>query len=92
MNYVQGTIRQSLFFNEENSYSVLKVEINDTNDPSLLFFEPTIVVCGFFPKLETGVNYKFFGTVKSHPKYGIQYNAMRYERQIDNTREGIIDY
>ena len=92
MNYVEGTIRQSLFFNEENSYSVLKVEITDTNEPSLLFFEPTIVICGFFPKLESGCKYKFFGTVKSHPKYGVQYNATRYERQIDNTREGVIDY
>lgn len=92
MNYVEGTLRQTLFFNEENGYSALKLEIADTTEPELLFHEPTIVICGFFPKLDTGTVYRFFGTLAHHPRYGLQYNAERYERKVDNTRDGIVDY
>ncbi|HRY78252.1 MAG TPA: ATP-dependent RecD-like DNA helicase [Candidatus Izemoplasmatales bacterium] len=92
MNYLEGILKSTLFFNEENGYSVLKVEITDTTENNLLYFEPTIVVCGFFPPLETGVKYRFFGEMKDHPKYGTQYSAVRYERQMDHSRDGLIDY
>ncbi len=92
MDYIEGALKQYLFYNEENSYSVIKVEISDTTEKDLAYYEPTIVVCGFFPKLETTVKYRFYGAVKSHPRYGTQYAAERYERLIDNTRAGIVDY
>ncbi|MFA5005988.1 MAG: ATP-dependent RecD-like DNA helicase [Candidatus Izemoplasmatales bacterium] len=92
MEHVEGVIRQYLFFNEENSYSVLKVELTDTSEKSLAYYEPTIVVCGFFPKLETAVKYRFYGAVTDHPRYGKQYAAERFERIVDNTRAGLVDY
>jgi len=92
MEHVEGILKQYLFFNEENSYSVVKVELTDTSEKSLAYYEPTIVVCGFFPKLETSVKYRFYGAVKSHPRYGTQYAAERCERIVDNTRAGLVDY
>ena len=92
MEHVEGIIKQYLFYNEENSYSVLKVELTDTSEKSLAYYEPTIVVCGFFPKLETQVKYRFYGKVTSHPRFGTQYAAERFERIVDNTRAGLIDY
>jgi exodeoxyribonuclease V alpha subunit len=68
------------------------VEITDTTEKNLLYGEPTIIICGFFPKLETGVRYRFFGELKSHPKFGMQYNAQKYERIMESTKDGIIDY
>jgi exodeoxyribonuclease V alpha subunit len=92
MNYVEGILKTYLFFNETNAYSVLKIEITDTTEPDLVFYEPTIIICGFFPKLEPISKYRFYGKIKSHPKYGTQYDAERYERVMDNTFEGLIDY
>lgn len=92
MTYVEGTIKRYLFYSEENSYSVIKVEIQDTNDPELIRYEPTIVVCGFFPKLDLHASYKFKGEIAYHKTYGLQFNAKTFERYIDETYDGIIDY
>ena len=92
MTYIEGVIKRYLFYSEENSYSVIKVLINDTNDPNLTRYEPTMTVCGFFPKLDTHSNYRFTGKVTHHSTYGLQFNATTFERVIDQTYEGIIDY
>ncbi|MBU1144899.1 MAG: ATP-dependent RecD-like DNA helicase [Firmicutes bacterium] len=92
MNYIEGLIKQYLFYSDDSSYSVIKVEIIDTNELDLLHFEPTVIVCGFFPRLDALHRYRFFGEVTNHPKYGVQYNANRFERLMEKTREGIIDY
>jgi len=92
LNYIEGILKNYLFYNETNAYSVLKIEISDTNEPNLVFYEPTIIVCGFFPKLDQAYKYRFYGKIKSHPKYGTQYDADRYEKIMDNTYEGLIDY
>jgi exodeoxyribonuclease V alpha subunit len=92
MSYIEGNIQRYLFYSEDTSYSVIKVKITDTDDVDVVHFEPTIIVCGFFPKLEHSVNYRFYGEVTNHPKYGIQYNANRFERMVDNTFEGLLDY
>ena len=92
MNYIEGIIKSYLFYNDDNAYSVIKIEITDTTEPDLDFYEPTIIICGFFPKLEMSTKYRFYGKLKSHPKYGTQYDANRYEKIMDNTYEGLIDY
>jgi len=92
MSYVDGSIDRYLFFNEENSYSVIKIRIVDTDEIELVHFEPTIIVCGFFPKLDKVTNYRFHGTLTHHNKYGIQYNAQSFESIMDNTFTGLVDY
>jgi exodeoxyribonuclease V alpha subunit len=92
MPHVEGLIRSYLFFNEENGYSVIKLEIIDTDEPNLLYHEPTVVISGFFPRLETGIRYRFDGEFVDHPKYGTQYKAARFERIMENTKEGIVEY
>jgi exodeoxyribonuclease V alpha subunit len=87
-----GSINRYLFFNTDNSYSVIKVNIQDTDETELTFFEPTIIVCGFFPKLDKHVNYKFQGEISHHNKYGIQYLASSFERVMDNSYMGLVDY
>lgn len=92
MSYIDASIKRYLFFNEENSYSVIKVKILDTDETELTYFEPTIIICGFFPKLDKNTNYRFKGNITNHEKYGIQYNADNFERIIDNTYNGLVDY
>ncbi|MBI9009819.1 MAG: ATP-dependent RecD-like DNA helicase [Tenericutes bacterium] len=92
MSYIDGSINRYLFYNEENSYSVIKIKIVDTDETELTYYEPTIVVCGFFPKLDKHSNYRFMGSVTHHDKYGIQYLASSFERVMDNTYSGLVDY
>lgn len=92
MSYLEGDLLQVLFYNEENSYSVVKIEQLDTDEPLLLYKEPTVIVCGFFPRLEKGSRYKFYGSIKEHPKYGRQFDATKFERVIDYSKDGLIDY
>jgi len=92
MSYVDGSIERYLFFNEDNSYSVIKIRITDTDEIELTHFEPTIIVCGFFPKLDKVSNYRFHGSLAHHNKYGIQYNAHSFESIMDNTYTGLVDY
>ncbi len=92
MAFVEGSLKRYLFYSEDTSYSVIKLKISDTDDPDIVHFEPTIIVCGFFPKLEHDINYRFYGEITNHPKYGIQYAAERFERMVDNTYEGLLDY
>lgn len=92
MSYVDGSISRYLFYNEENSYSVIKIKIVDTDEIELTHYEPTIIVCGFFPKLDNFTNYRFHGSITHHNKYGMQYNATSFERIVDNTYMGLVDY
>lgn len=92
MSYIEGEIKQVLFYNDDNNYSVLKLDIIDTDVQEIIYKEPTIIICGFFPHLDKGQRYRFFGELKNHPKYGLQYDASRFERIMDNSREGLIDY
>ncbi len=92
MSYIEGEVRQVLFYNDENNYSVLKLDIIDTDLQEIIYKEPTIIICGFFPHLDKGQRYRFFGELKNHPKYGLQYDASRFERIMDNSKEGLIDY
>lgn len=92
MSYIEGEIKQILFYNDENSYSVIKLDMIDTDELEVVYKEPTMIICGFFPHLDKFQKYRFFGQLKQHPKYGLQYDATRFERVMDNSKEGLIDY
>ena len=92
MSYIDGSINKYLFYNDDNSYSVIKIKIIDTDETELAYFEPTIIVCGFFPMLDKHTNYRFKGELSHHNKYGTQYNAKTFERIVDNTAIGLVDY
>ncbi len=91
MPFVEGSLSQYLFYNEESAYSVLKIEIIDTDDPRIARYEPTIVVCGFFPRLDMHQSYRFHGELAEHPKYGLQFNAQSFE-SAQKTVSGLVDY
>lgn len=92
MSFIEGELTKYIFYSEDTSYSVLKIDVSNTNDPELIRFEPTLTVCGFFPKLKEHMKYKFIGELTYHKTYGIQFNAKQFELIIDENYEGIIDY
>ncbi|WP_044896222.1 ATP-dependent RecD-like DNA helicase [Bacillus alveayuensis] len=87
--YLKGIIRHIVFQNEENFFTVLNVKVEETNED---FSEKQITVTGYFPLLNVNETYIFFGQKKNHPKFGLQFQAEAYQKELPTTKEGVIQY
>lgn len=87
--FLRGVIKHVVFQNEQNFYTVLKVKIEETNEH---FDQSQITVTGYFPFLHVNESYTFFGVKKHHPKFGLQFHAERFKKEIPTTKEGVIQY
>ncbi|MBS2969806.1 ATP-dependent RecD-like DNA helicase [Metabacillus sp. KIGAM252] len=87
--FVKAVIRAVIFHNEQNLYTVLKAKLLESN---LEFDEKEITVTGYFPLLAEEETYLFYGVVKHHPKFGMQFQTDHFRKDIPNTEEGIIQY
>ncbi|MHA8110002.1 SF1B family DNA helicase RecD2 [Lactobacillaceae bacterium Melli_B4] len=84
-----GTIRAVFFENPDNFYKVLSVQIKEANFD---WSGEDIVVVGNFGEVDTDKEYRFFGQLVEHPKYGQQFRADRYESNTPTTSKGLIAY
>lgn len=87
--FVKGKILAVIYHNESNHYNVLKVKVEKTSET---FEDKTVSVTGYFPALQEEDTYTFFGESKVHPKFGHQFHAARFQKEIPTTKEGIIHY
>lgn len=87
--FIKGKIITTIFHNEENLYTVVRVRVEETNTD---FSAKEIVITGYFPKMYEEELYIFYGDFQEHPRYGLQFNATHYRKEIPNTREGVIQY
>lgn len=87
-SFIKGTIIRILFQNTDNFYTVLKAEVIDSNED----FEEEATVIGYFPQIAEGDTYVFKGRIVSHPKYGKQLSAETFEKDLPQTKDGIIHY
>ncbi len=95
MEYIQGVIRNLTFYNEDNGYAIVKIHVTDTNIKRGLFddsIDDSFTVTGYFPKPTKGEEYRFFGDVTFHERYGEQFSAKSYEKTEYINIEGLIDY
>lgn len=91
--FVKGMYLQTIFFNESNSYHVGRIQILETNQPEFRDKVGTsLMVVGFFPILAEDEEYRFFGTVVTHEKYGMQYQVTSYQSELPEGRAGVISY
>ncbi|UTH13038.1 SF1B family DNA helicase RecD2 [Macrococcus equipercicus] len=86
--FVKGTITRILFQNADNFYTVLKAEVIDSNED----FEEEVTVTGYFPQIAEGDTYTFTGRTVTHPKYGKQLTADKFEKEMPQTKDGVIHY
>lgn len=86
--YFTGTIDRIIFENPANFYRILLLEIDETNAD---FDDIEIIVTGTMADVIEGENYRFYGQVVTHPKYGQQLQITRYERSKP-TATGLIKY
>ncbi|MCR2820493.1 SF1B family DNA helicase RecD2 [Lederbergia panacisoli] len=87
--YIKGRHLVTIFHNEQNFYSVIRVRVVGTNVDHK---EKEAVVTGFFPKLHEQETYIFYGQFKDHPKFGLQFNADHFKKEMPQTKQGVVTY
>lgn len=87
--FVKGKHLVTIFHNEQNLYTVLRIRVEETND---LYDEKEAVITGYFPKIHDQETYTFFGEFKEHPKFGLQFHASHFRKDIPQTKQGVITY
>lgn len=83
MDTIRGKVKNYVFHNEENSYSIARV-IAENNQ--------TITVVGYFPMLSEDIDYLFFGTWVKHATYGEQFKVESFKKSEEQTTGGLISY
>ena len=80
---IDGTILQTIFTNEENGYTVLRLVTNDGE---------VVTVVGTIPCAAAGENLIIRGRWVNHPTHGTQVQAEEIERHLPTTESDIISY
>jgi len=86
---VKGEPVRIVFQNSENGYTVMIVKIDETNEP---INEKEITMVGFFPAVHLYETYQFAGKLKTHPRYGQQYEVENYRKLLPKSKSGVISY
>jgi exodeoxyribonuclease V alpha subunit len=87
--YIKGKHLVTIFHNEQNLYSVLRIRVEETNDQ---YEDKEAVVTGYFPKMYEQETYIFYGELKDHPKFGVQFQANHFRKDIPQTKQGVVNY
>ena len=81
--YIQGTVSAVIYQNEENGYTVLRLDVGD---------EGAITVVGCMPGVAPGEGISVQGTWARHTSYGEQFKAETVERRLPAGTKAIYDY
>lgn len=81
-NRLRGSVVRITFRNEENGYTVAKVQCPD-------FGNNEITVIGNFPSIDVGEMGEFYGEWVQDPQYGRQFSASRIDFIVPTTPRGI---
>lgn len=80
---ISGTVRAVIFHNEENGYTVLRMEVRDGDD---------LTVVGCVPYAAPGERIEVGGEYTVHPQYGEQLSAQWSRRELPSDYDGIYEY
>jgi exodeoxyribonuclease V alpha subunit len=81
MEILQGIVKDITFRNEENGFTVLKLEVPGTAVP--------VLCVGAMPAVEPGETLKVTGEYQMHAKFGSQFAVSSFEAVRPMTLEGI---
>ncbi|MFC2084853.1 ATP-dependent RecD-like DNA helicase [Bacteroidota bacterium] len=79
MTIINGIVKNYIYYNDENGYSVIK-------------FEDKTIVVGILPKFVNGDNLELSGKWTNHPKFGKQFKVENYKVIYPTNETGIIKY
>jgi exodeoxyribonuclease V alpha subunit len=83
-SYLEGVVERIVFANEENGYSVLRLQAVGKKD--------WVTVVGNLPSLTCGETLRLSGQWSFHPQFGEQFKAEAYQSVIPATLNGIEKY
>ena len=89
--YIKGTVRK-IIFRSESGYFVGLFKIKDSTKAFEYLKDKTISFTGYFADIEEDENYKLFGNIVNHPKYGEQFNTTFYEHIMPEEKDSIIEF
>ncbi|QFT89988.1 ATP-dependent RecD-like DNA helicase [Bacillus sp. THAF10] len=87
--FMKGSHLVTIFHNESNLYSVVRIRVSETN---VAYEEKEAVVTGYFPRIHEEETYIFFGQMKDHPRFGMQFHVEHFRKDIPQTKQGIVQY
>ncbi|MHC0035806.1 SF1B family DNA helicase RecD2 [Pseudoneobacillus sp. C159] len=87
--FMKGKHLVTIFHNEQNLYTVLRIRLEETNEE---YEDKEAVITGYFPKILEQDTYIFYGELKDHPKFGVQFQANHFRRDIPQTKQGVVNY
>lgn len=85
---LQGTITRRIFYNPENGYCVLSVDVGDLTGE----FGGEVKMSGCMASIREGDEYKFTGRWVEHPKYGPQFHFSEAELVLPTGAAGLAKY
>ncbi|WP_342525322.1 ATP-dependent RecD-like DNA helicase [Chryseomicrobium sp. FSL W7-1435] len=87
--FISGRPIVSIFHNEDNLYSIVKVKIKSTNTT---YTDKEGIIVGYLPKLSTDESYTFYGQLKNHARYGQQFAVETFVRDKPDSVKGVVHY
>jgi exodeoxyribonuclease V alpha subunit len=87
--YIKGRHLVTIFHNEENMYTVVRIRVDETNHA---YEEKEAVITGHFPRIHEEETYVFYGRFQEHPKFGMQFHAKHFKKEIPQTTQGVVHY
>jgi exodeoxyribonuclease V alpha subunit len=83
METVRGRIKNYVFHNDENSYSIARLVTEDLKQVTLV---------GYFPVMCEDILYEFMGSWVKHPTYGEQLKVESFKKCEEQSVSGLISY
>lgn len=87
--FVKGRHLVTIFHNEQNLYTVMRIRVEETNDS---YEDKEAVITGYFPKIHEQETYIFYGEFKDNPKFGVQFHASHFRKDMPQTKQGVVAY
>lgn len=88
---IQGAVERITYYNQDNGYSVLKVQPNQRY-PQAQARDGAVTVVGVMPELQEGETAQFIGEWVNDQRYGRQFRAQQVIPKAPQTKAGIVNY
>src|SRR5690606_377635 len=79
----------TIFHNEQNYYTVMRIRVDETSEA---YDDKEAVITGYFPQIYEQESYIFYGDFTEHPKFGTQFQATHFRKDLPQSKQGIIAY
>ena len=85
---IRGTVARRLFYNHENGYCVLSVDLDELGDNTPAEIKAT----GHMPSVREGDEYEFTGQWIDHPRFGKQFKFLESKLLLPSGKAGVARY